>query len=527
MTTTPTRADYGPYQMAEHLGISRSMMDRARDLDLLLAPDLNSGRWSAALVAEIADQWDTIAAGIENHRGLGAARIAVQLTAATSLTVDRADIPALAAAGWLRVVGQYKDHPLYAVADAEILADDPAGVKHLEQLVADRHAWVAASMTRDQAAEHLGWHGHEFDRVATEQGLHKDWLDRYPRDAIEALADEDLCAQVETDRLLGPNQAAEHLEIRRVDFDYATAAGWITPTRHVRKPVGRHSTVTIPLYRTGDLDDLRWLPGINWDDVRAAKPGEPSPLREYVRKPPSRAQIVHAFVHEVAGQWGVEAFAVYLGGPGVWEIDWCPDEGGHPTRAEVEQAADDNPAVSQHRAAIRIETPAGAALRWARAMLEPGAAVILDTETTDLYGRVCEIAVIDAATGDTLLDTLVNPGESITPTAAAVHGLTDADVADAPTWGQVLPTLLEITAGKTVLAYNADYDSSVVVTHSRQAGADPAHLAAADTWGCVMNRRSDWARMWRWMPLGGGHRALDDTQVTLDVLRTMTAPERG
>jgi hypothetical protein len=73
---------------------------------------------------------------------------------------------------------------------------------------------------------------------------------------------------------------------------------------------------------------------------------------------------------------------------------------------------------------------------------EAGFAGSVDTETTDLDGYVIEIAVVDACTGDTLLDTLVNPGCAISPGAQWVYGITDAEVADAPPWSQVLPELL-------------------------------------------------------------------------------------
>lgn len=37
-------------------------------------------------------------------------------------------------------------------------------------------------------------------------------------------------------------------------------------------------------------------------------------------------------------------------------------------------------------------------------LLAPGVGVILDTETTDLDGRIIEISIIDAATGAVLMD---------------------------------------------------------------------------------------------------------------------------
>lgn len=41
--------------------------------------------------------------------------------------------------------------------------------------------------------------------------------------------------------------------------------------------------------------------------------------------------------------------------------------------------------------------------------------MICDTETTDLYGQTIEVAVINAATGRKLMDTLVKPIATITP----------------------------------------------------------------------------------------------------------------
>jgi DNA polymerase III epsilon subunit-like protein len=159
-------------------------------------------------------------------------------------------------------------------------------------------------------------------------------------------------------------------------------------------------------------------------------------------------------------------------------------------------------------------------------MLEPGAAVILDTETTDLDGVVIELAVVDACTGETLLDTLVDPGdEPIAPGAYAVHGISADQLAGAPTWPQVLPQLLQVTAERTVLAYNADFDCGRIADTSDRHGLDIEHLAEPGRWGCVMNRRSDWARTARWLPLGSGHRARGDALAAREVLLGMTMPD--
>ena len=48
------------------------------------------------------------------------------------------------------------------------------------------------------------------------------------------------------------------------------------------------------------------------------------------------------------------------------------------------------------------------AVTWARTMLSPHRAVVIDCETTDLPGAICEVAVVDTQ-GRILLNTLVNP----------------------------------------------------------------------------------------------------------------------
>lgn len=179
-----------------------------------------------------------------------------------------------------------------------------------------------------------------------------------------------------------------------------------------------------------------------------------------------------------------------------------------------------------YRRDIQLHSDAGAAIRFARAMLEPNVAVILDTETTDRYGAVCEIAVIDACTGKTLLDTLINPGTPITPDAQAVHGISDDDVTaeGVPDWKTVYPKVLRATKDRIVLAYKADYDQTVIVGDCARAGIRRTRLADANHWADVMILRANHARSPRWLPNGGGHRSLGDAQETRRHLQRMTAP---
>ncbi|MGW3728856.1 3'-5' exonuclease [Streptomyces sp. NPDC000851] len=157
----------------------------------------------------------------------------------------------------------------------------------------------------------------------------------------------------------------------------------------------------------------------------------------------------------------------------------------------------------------------------ARELLVPDAAVILDTETTSLEGQTVEIAVIDAATGEKLMNTLVKPTEPISVRARWVHGITD-DVADARPFETILPRLRQVTKGKTICAYNASFDRGIVLGDISRAGRKPMHLEPRDSWFCLMEAYADWIGSHRWLRLGGSHRALGDCQAARNVLITMS-----
>lgn len=149
--------------------------------------------------------------------------------------------------------------------------------------------------------------------------------------------------------------------------------------------------------------------------------------------------------------------------------------------------------------------------RWAQEMIKPAVAVVLDTETTALSGVVIEVAVIDAANGSILLDTLVNPGdEPVDPLAASMHGISPTELAGAPAWTDVLPQLLEATHDRRILAWKAEFDAGTIIRTCERFDADPLHLAAPYRWGCVMECDRVWRKMRRPRGLSGDHGALSD-----------------
>lgn len=519
------RKGFGPQQLADHVGLQAWQVDRGRARGLVPAPALDSGRWSDEQAEEIAGRRDAIVEALGDHVGYGAKRGGELLKQACGLgdetTLWSCDVEALAERGLLDVVGDFKGWPLY---DTRQLTSPADGVGDaLQEIVAERTAWLEASLPTREAAARCGWQVAEYEKAAREQDMTAGRFGRWSLLDIERLAgNEELDEDIRGARLLGPEQAAQHLEIRRVDLDYCVEAGWVGPYTHTWIQVGRYKEVKVPLFKAGDLDAMLEIPGIDWEEVRATKPGRPSPLREFAQLGPSRAKMLHAFADQLGERYGVAGWARYHNARDSWTLNWLPDAAGGPTSEQVRQLLNADPVMAQYD--VELLSDPIATVHWARRMLQPGAAVVLDTETTDLPGSIVEVAVVDCASGEVLLDTLVNPPTPISPGATAVHGITDADVVDAPTWETVLPDLLRATEGRTVLAYNEAFDRGCVVDDCQRLGLKAGHLGKRATWDCVMQARSDWEGMRSWLALGGDHRALGDAQSALGVLHELAEP---
>ena len=160
---------------------------------------------------------------------------------------------------------------------------------------------------------------------------------------------------------------------------------------------------------------------------------------------------------------------------------------------------------------------------------------ILDTETTGLENEdeVIEISILDFG-GNTLLDTLVKPKCKISSEAAAVHGITKKMLKDAPTWAEVVDTYRDVTNGKTILAFNENFDKRLIRQTCKSAGVPNPKRS----WSCVMLAYAEWhgeisRGEYRWQKLevatkqlniktvGAAHRAKSDAMSTLQVLKAI------
>jgi hypothetical protein len=109
-------------------------------------------------------------------------------------------------------------------------------------------------------------------------GHYKGWP-LYDGRALEAFSD--AAAAVEATRagrLRTADESAAYLRIRRSDLDHLVRAGLLSPAGWGHGPFDRRDRFSVPLYRTGDLDQLADRPGIDWAAVRAVPFGRRSPL---------------------------------------------------------------------------------------------------------------------------------------------------------------------------------------------------------------------------------------------------------
>jgi DNA polymerase-3 subunit epsilon len=196
------------------------------------------------------------------------------------------------------------------------------------------------------------------------------------------------------------------------------------------------------------------------------------------------------------------------------------------------------PAARSKRGAPQHPKPADriSAQEWARAILrEPF--FILDTETTGVGKRdeIVQLGIIDHE-GNTVMNTLIKPNQSIPVGASDVHGIYDADVADAPSYADIYVQVSALLAGAPLVAYNMDFDWRMLLQTTALYQLPPIktgtrHCAMkryAQFWGDWNSYRNDY----RWQKLGeaatqqgvdvlNAHDAVGDCVMTLGIMQKM------
>lgn len=106
---------------------------------------------------------------------------------------------------------------------------------------------------------------------------------------------------------------------------------------------------------------------------------------------------------------------------------------------------------------------------------------VVDCESTGLppTGLVVEVAVVHLTLAPDSVPVVaytsrINPGVPIPAAATEVHGITDPDVKDAPTWAEAFPFVDAACKGRVVTAYNVPADWGFMCA----SGASPAPWGA-------------------------------------------------
>src|SRR5690348_17885552 len=179
-----------------------------------------------------------------------------------------------------------------------------------------------------------------------------------------------------------------------------------------------------------------------------------------------------------------------------------------------------------------------------REVVQQGNWVVLDVETIGLEPpEVIEWAV-SAPDGTILGQGFVHPTRPITEGARAVHGIADAQVADAPTFAEAWSALFPLLAEKTVVAYNASFEREAIYVSAtpyfsflrgeprlRWFCAMEAFAAASGAW-------HPYFRSYTWQPLetacaffrlphNYAHTAAGDASVTAQLMHAMAQLAEG
>ena len=178
-----------------------------------------------------------------------------------------------------------------------------------------------------------------------------------------------------------------------------------------------------------------------------------------------------------------------------------------------------------------------AAAQWARELLK-GEFVIFDTETTGIESEdeIIQIGIINQA-GDVVLERLIKPGQPIVDTQ--YHSITDEMVANAPGFPEVYGQIELALEGKTVVAYNLDYDRRMLFQDCRRHNLDPipyTGCCAMEQYAQFNGEWNDYHGNYRWVKLSEAlaafglkhedfgtkkHDACTDARATLAVIKKM------
>lgn len=191
------------------------------------------------------------------------------------------------------------------------------------------------------------------------------------------------------------------------------------------------------------------------DEDSEIRPDAPAPedkcytrgrLRDEFRmKPAPGAEPVRMYKNPYGGKYGV------------WRLSDCI-----PMREKRPQTEKQQLASSRLGLQAKMKSERGRSAMLAHTWLSQDP-LFLDTETTGLgnAAQALEIGLVNAR-GDTIFHSRLKPTVSIEPAAFAVHGISEASLADAPSWPDIASQLQQLIVQRPLVIFNADFDMRIL-----------------------------------------------------------------
>lgn len=129
--------------------------------------------------------------------------------------------------------------------------------------------------------------------------------------------------------------------------------------------------------------------------------------------------------------------------------------------------------------------------------------LFLDTETTGLDGaaRIIQLAIIDED-GDTIVNTLLDTYDLISPEAYKVHKISNEQLKGYPFFADIQLAVTDLLTGRQVGMYNAEFDMRMM----RQSGTLSFNLFSPV---CVMQKAKEHFGEEKWLSLADACKRLD------------------
>lgn len=172
--------------------------------------------------------------------------------------------------------------------------------------------------------------------------------------------------------------------------------------------------------------------------------------------------------------------------------------------------------------------------------------VSIDTETTGRdpeTDRIVEIACVLYRAGEVIErhHWLVNPGVPIPKEAFDVHGISDDDVKDKPSFAEIADPLAEALRLGVPMAYNAEFDKAFILAEYERSGKKPSPMPAGARKDVEWLDPLIWARELQreekskslsevcarlGIDIGQAHRATDDAEAAAKVMGAFSSDVR-